>query len=375
VAVTSFADDITPLSSHHNYHQAEIQLQPYLDKIFEWTQENNLTINPDKCSATLFTQSTEELKVQLSLKLNNITIPTTTNPKILGLTFDRKLSYKTHINNAVEKGKNATNVLKAISSKEWGKQKETLLVTYKAIVRPHLEYASTIWSSGIAESNIEELQKVQNKALRLATGCHQGTNNQHLHDETSVLPISNHLQLHASLFALKTNHPEHPLHSLTLQTKSHRDIKKTIFDRNNNYIVPPPSNQNVNSAKTNHTSIHSSIVNSYLSSRNPNKILNQIPPRISNNESSLPRKTRCLLAQLRSGKSSFLHSYMNIVNPTEYPSPNCPLCSQFIHDTHHLFNCSKVNTNLTVTDLWTNPVRVASLLERWTTKLEGCTGK
>ena len=55
----------------------------------------------------------------------------------------------------------------------------------------------------------------QNAALRTATGCTQDTNIQHLHDETLTLPIHEHLQLHASQYKKKTQHPSHPLHKHT----------------------------------------------------------------------------------------------------------------------------------------------------------------
>ena len=47
---------------------------------------------------------------------------------------------------AATKACKAINILKVLTSTKWGKHKETILATYKAITRPVLEYASTIWS-------------------------------------------------------------------------------------------------------------------------------------------------------------------------------------------------------------------------------------
>ena len=38
---------------------------------------------------------------------------------------------------------------------------------------------------------------------------------QHLNDETVILPIHKHLQLHPSQYIQKTQHPSHPLHKHT----------------------------------------------------------------------------------------------------------------------------------------------------------------
>ena len=64
------------------------------------------------------------------------------------------------------------NILKVLTSTKWGKHKETILATYKAITRP--EYDSTIWSPNASETNIDKLQTVQNTALRIATGWYLG---------------------------------------------------------------------------------------------------------------------------------------------------------------------------------------------------------
>ena len=76
------------------------------------------------------------------------------------------------------------------------------------------------------KTNIDKLQIVQNTALRIATGCTHDTNTQHLHAETKVLPIHQHLQLHASQIRQKAQHPTHPLHKLTIHPHTPRLKKK-----------------------------------------------------------------------------------------------------------------------------------------------------
>ena len=63
----------------------------------------------------------------------------------------------------------STNI-KALTATGWGKQKETLMATYKAVMRPALEYASSVWSPISSSTSINKLQVMQNAALRTATG-------------------------------------------------------------------------------------------------------------------------------------------------------------------------------------------------------------
>ena len=107
-----------------------------------------------------------------------------THSKVLGLTLDPKLTYSTHIHNISVHAHKPLQIIKALTATGWGKQKETLMATYKAVMRPTLEYASSIWSPLASSTSINTLKVMQNGALRTATGCTQDTNIQHLHDET-----------------------------------------------------------------------------------------------------------------------------------------------------------------------------------------------
>ena len=56
--------------------------------------DKHLILNPDKTTCTLFTPDPAEYSTQLELQIDNITLPLNINPKILGLTLDPKLTYK-----------------------------------------------------------------------------------------------------------------------------------------------------------------------------------------------------------------------------------------------------------------------------------------
>ena len=150
-----------------------------------------------------------------------------THPNALGLTLDPKFTYNTHIHNISVQALKPLQIIKSLTATGWGKQKETLMATYKAGMRAALEYASSAWSPIASSKRIDKLQFMQNAAVRTATGCTQDTNLQHLHDETLTLPIHGHLQLHASQYKQKTQHPSHPLHKHTTYFNTPR--LKTLF--------------------------------------------------------------------------------------------------------------------------------------------------
>ena len=63
-----------------------------------------------------------------------------THPTVMGLTLNRKLTYSTHIHTISVEAHKPLQILKSTHSNRWGKQNETLMATYKVVMRPALPY-------------------------------------------------------------------------------------------------------------------------------------------------------------------------------------------------------------------------------------------
>ena len=146
------------------------------------------------------------------------------------------------------------------------------MVSYKAVMRPALDNASSIWSPLAFSTSINKLQVIQNAPLRTSTGCTHETNIQHLHDETLTLPIHEDLQLHASQHKQKTQHPSHPLYKRTPYFNTSR-LKKSHYLQQR-----PPHNKYFHRPHTVTTTDIKTACNIYthvlsLAARGNNKIL------------------------------------------------------------------------------------------------------
>ena len=60
--IAKILDDITITSTHTSTSAAKKYIQPYLHKVFAWTNQNNFTLNPDKTTCTLFTPDPQNIK-------------------------------------------------------------------------------------------------------------------------------------------------------------------------------------------------------------------------------------------------------------------------------------------------------------------------
>ena len=116
VQVMAYADDITITSTPTSTSAAKKYIQPYLHKSVAWTKQNNLLLNPDKTTSTLFTPDPAEYTSYLDLTINNKALPMATHPKVPGLTLDPKLTYSTHIHNIPVQANTPLQIIKALTA-------------------------------------------------------------------------------------------------------------------------------------------------------------------------------------------------------------------------------------------------------------------
>ena len=135
----------TPQTYHHPVHRfrswpmqttsqshphTQVRVQPINNYNHTYIQflsgQNNLLLNPDKTTCTLFTPDPAEYTSNLDLTINNKALPMATHPRGLGLTLDPKLTYSTHIHNISVQAHKPLQIIKALTATGWGKQNETV---------------------------------------------------------------------------------------------------------------------------------------------------------------------------------------------------------------------------------------------------------
>ena len=281
IQLVSYADDCTILATGTNIPVLCHKLNCYLELVSKWLKEQHLELSPGKSSATLFTLWTKEVNFPLDMKIDNIQVPINKNPKILGVTFDPSLTFHHHTKNIKDKLQSRNNVLKTLAGTSWGKDKETLMQTYKAIGRPMANYAAPIYIPQLKPTNWKLLQKAQNAALRTITGCHKLTHEDHLHQETNILRIKDHTVMIAAQYTLKCHHHAHPNYILTTLPDPPRSIRKSAITKYRDCIniLSPPTTQR--RLRRGIRTIHSSFVDQNINSYQNNRTLGRRPPKIN----------------------------------------------------------------------------------------------
>ena len=252
--------------------------------------------------------------------------------------------------------KNKLQTLRALAGSGWGCQKEVLLRAYKTYVEPCINYAAPIWAPNVSASSISLIQRIQNRALRIATGCHMASSLSHIHQEAKFAFASDHLSMLCSQFLASSLCPSHPSNTVVTAPPGPRPMKHTLKSRYFSSVEPLLVNGSVDTANHRATlnQIHTQAVNNSISKLAPNPLLGATPPPISPSESRLPRNQRTTLAQLRSGHCRLLGDYKVLTGLGT--SALCLECLFRRQTVPHLFNCDAAQTQLTVRDLWINPV-------------------
>ena len=127
-----------------------------------------LIIATEKCSITLFTpDKARQSKTHPKVYVNNTAIPLDKTPRILGVRLYSHFNFSAHVMGVVRSCRNKLRLLNYLAGTSWGCQKETLLQTYKTYIEPSINYAAAIWSPNISESSFQQIQSLQNRALRI----------------------------------------------------------------------------------------------------------------------------------------------------------------------------------------------------------------
>ena len=74
------------------------------------------------------------------LFLNGNPVPVVEEVKFLGIIFDRKLSFLSHLRYLKNKCAKALNLLRVVAHTSWGAHQQTLLHLYRSLIQSKLDY-------------------------------------------------------------------------------------------------------------------------------------------------------------------------------------------------------------------------------------------
>lgn len=113
-----------------------------------------------------------------------------TETKLLGVTLDQTMSWKTHLHKIASKMSRNVSLIRCNSK---CMSIEIRKVVLQSLVLCHLDYCSSVWSNSDMKY-LDKLQKVQDRAARVALGCPFRTNVDEIHGRLSWLKVNDRLK-------------------------------------------------------------------------------------------------------------------------------------------------------------------------------------
>ena len=172
--VRLFADDTLLYLTIHNSSDCD-KFQEDLNNLERWESDWQMSVHPEKCEVTHIT--TKKTPVLHSYSLHGHTLSSVPQIKYIGVHISQDLKWNSHINSTSSKGNQTLAFLKRnlrINSS-----------TYKSLVRPKLEYCSTVWDpkcitnpkdgDKTSQRLVYQLEMVQRRAASWLTGRYHNT--------------------------------------------------------------------------------------------------------------------------------------------------------------------------------------------------------
>ena len=226
VKCAMYADDLVMWCTEEHATTAQLRLQEAANILSNWTHDWCVKINKTKSFTTLFTLSTKAKHVKIML--DDVKLQHTDSTTYLGVTFDKRQTWRNHINSTEAKARRKLALLRKLAGTQWGAAETVLKNVYIGAIRPHLEYGSTTFTSA-SKSTLYMLDKVQNQAMRLITGAMKSTPIKVMEDTTAISSLCHRRDMRNLIQAERYKcSPSHPM-KVRINGMTKNRIKRESF--------------------------------------------------------------------------------------------------------------------------------------------------
>ena len=122
---------------------------------------------------------------QFDVLVNGAPLPKSNNPVYLGVTLDRSLTYKKHLESLQSKANARNGLLRCLAGSSWGAYTSTLGTGAPVLVYSAAEYASPAWCRS---THTRKLDVALNDTMRIITGFMRPTETMFLSVLAGITP-------------------------------------------------------------------------------------------------------------------------------------------------------------------------------------------
>ena len=175
--IKMFADDTSLYVTVDNPDEGARSLNTNLENLRKWSIQWLVKFNPEKTKSLVI--SNRNL-VHPPLVFDNKIVDEVTEHKHLGVIFNSKLNWNSHINSILQSIAKSLDVMQKL---QYTIDRDTLESTYKAFIRSKMEYSCILFDD-CYDYETTLLENCQLRAARIVTGAKRGTSHELLYRDT-----------------------------------------------------------------------------------------------------------------------------------------------------------------------------------------------
>lgn len=180
-----YVDDLMIYCEGGNLPTLNRRIQGAISSISRWAEMHGYKLSTTKTQCVLFNRRGE--RGIPNLTLYNQPIPVKNEIKFLGLIYDNRLTWSSHIKKLKNECRSPLTLLKHLSHLDWGADKKTLTKLYQSLIQSKLNYGCEIFSANAKVT--EALNKIQNEALRIISGAFKSSPIKSMQVDCNILPM------------------------------------------------------------------------------------------------------------------------------------------------------------------------------------------
>ena len=167
-----YADDICLTVQAHTFVELECTLTADMARMAQYCHRWRLNPSIAKTVSSVFHLHNANAAKELTVVMDKQRLRHDSKPVYLGVTLDRTLSYKDHLQKTAGKLKTRNNLLSKLVGTTWGANANTMRSSALALCYSVGEYCAPVWARS-AHTNLVDVQL--NTTMRLITGTVQPT--------------------------------------------------------------------------------------------------------------------------------------------------------------------------------------------------------
>jgi ribonuclease HI len=227
-----YVDDLHISCEGSDMRYINRQLQTAVNKISKWSERNGFKFSPSKTSCVHFCRK-RGIHPDPDIHFSGQNIEVVSEAKFLGIIFDNKLTFRSHIAHLKKKCTRNLNILKVLSNTSWGANRTCLLKIYNAVIRSKLDYGCAVYGSS-RKSVLLKLDTIHHTALRLCTGAFRTSPVQSLYVDSYQAPLSIIRDILSIQYYFRISSlPNHPMYGHKLNSYLTR-----LYQAKPSYIPP-----------------------------------------------------------------------------------------------------------------------------------------